>query len=225
MLVTLMKLGIATIVGLVLGIEREAKHKPLGIKTCIVICVASCLITIVSINAAFDSHSGEFFIRADPMRLAAQIISGVGFLGAGVILRRNNDVISGLTTAAIIWAASGFGIAVGAGYYYEVGIGLALIIISIKVFPYVLRKYGPQSMREQEMQLHILVDEDLDMYEFVMKVEKIVNEIKDTHIKSADSGKKILLRCTVNDEPRILFEQYHLISRLSGVQHIEIKSM
>lgn len=225
MLVVFIKLVIATIVGLILGIEREAKHKPLGIKTCIVISVASCLITIVSIQAAFDSHAGEAFIRADPMRLAAQIISGVGFLGAGVILRRSNDVISGLTTAAIIWAASGFGIAVGAGYYYEVAIGLSLMIVSIKFFPYIIHKYGPKSMREQEMQLQILVDKELDMYELITKVEKIVNEVKDTHIKSVDNGKKILLRCTVNDEPRILFEQYDLISRLTGVQQIEIKSM
>ncbi|HLR64794.1 MAG TPA: MgtC/SapB family protein [Pseudogracilibacillus sp.] len=225
MLAVILKLAIATFVGLILGIEREAKHKPLGIKTCVVISVASCLLTIVSIQAAFDSHGGEYFIRADPMRLAAQIISGVGFLGAGVILRRNNDVISGLTTAAIVWAASGFGIAVGAGYFYEVFIGLILIILSIKLLPYMLRKYGPSSLREQEMQVSILVDEDLDMYEFMMKIEKIVIDIKDTHIKSTDGGKRILLRCTVNDEPQILFEQYHLMSRLTGVQQIEIKGM
>lgn len=220
-----MKLSIASVVGFILGVEREAKHKPLGIKTCVVISVASCLLTIVSIQAAFDSHAGESFIRADPMRLAAQIISGVGFLGAGVILRRSNDVISGLTTAAIVWAASGFGIAVGAGYYYEVVMGLLIMIFSIKLFPYVTKKHGPESMREQEMQLSIIVEEDIDMYAFMMKIGKVVNEIKETHIKSVQDGKRILLRCTVDDEPQILFEQYHLISRLTGVQEIEIRSM
>lgn len=225
MLEILLKLGIAILVGLIFGIEREAKHKPLGIKTCIVISVASCLLTIVSIQAAFDSHGGESFIRADPMRLAAQIISGVGFLGAGVILHRNNDVISGLTTAAIIWAASGFGIAVGAGYYYEVTIGLILTIASIKIFPYTVRKYGPGPLREQEMQMNLFVDKDLDIYEIVEKVEDNVNEIKETHIKSSTDGKRIMLRCTVDNEPEALFEKYIFMSNLKGVIHIEIKSL
>lgn len=58
-------------------------------------------------------------IRSDPMRLAAQIISGVGFLGAGVILHRHDDAISGLTTAAIVWASAGVGITCGAGFYFH----------------------------------------------------------------------------------------------------------
>src|SRR5699024_11418470 len=75
----LIKLSLSVTAGFILGIEREAKHKPAGLKTCVVICLASCLLTIVPIEAAFDSHNGESFIRADPMRLAAQISSGVGF--------------------------------------------------------------------------------------------------------------------------------------------------
>lgn len=225
MLIVLLKLSIATLVGLVLGIERKAKHKPLGIKTCIVISVASCLLTIVSIQGALDVHAGEEFIRVDPMRLAAQIISGVGFLGAGVILRRNNDVISGLTTAAIVWAASGFGIAVGAGYYYEVLIGIILIIISIKMFPYLLDKYGPTSLQELEMQMNILLSDELDIFEFIKKVETLVNEITESDIKSSDEGKVIILRCTVKNEPLILFEQYELMNELRGVRHLEIKNL
>lgn len=225
MLETLLKLCMAILVGLIFGVEREAKHKPLGIKTCIVISVASCLLTIISIQAAFDSHGGEAFIRADPMRLAAQIISGVGFLGAGVILHRSNDVISGLTTAAIVWAASGFGIAVGAGYYYEVAIGLVLTITSIKLFPYMMRRFGPESLREQEMQMNLFVDSELDIDEIVGKIEGIVNEIKETHIKSSTDGKRIMLRCTVDNEPGALFEKYNFMSNLNGVLHIEIKSL
>ena len=71
----------------------------------------------------------------DPLRLAAQIVSGIGFLGAGVILRRGNDSISGLTTAALIWGAAGVGIAVlGAGYYIEALAGVVLLIVSVELF-------------------------------------------------------------------------------------------
>ena len=114
--VLLIKLGIAALLGLLLGIEREVKHKPVGMKTSVVISVAACLLTIVSIESSY--RYAEPYIRPmDPLRLAAQIVSGIGFLGAGVILRRTNEVISGLTTAAIIWAAAGIGIAVGAGFF------------------------------------------------------------------------------------------------------------
>lgn len=99
-------------------IGSELEHKPLGIKTCTVIAVVSCLMTIVSIKAAYTFPLNDRLIM-DPMRLAAQIVSGIGFLGAGVIIRRSNDVIGGLTTAAIIWGAAGLGIATGAGFYIE----------------------------------------------------------------------------------------------------------
>ncbi len=112
------KLGFSLLLGLLIGIDRQLKHKPLGMKTSMVISVASCLITIVSIESVHQ-YSVPGHTNMDPLRLAAQIVSGVGFIGAGVILRRNNDVISGLTTAAMVWAASALGIAAGAGFYLE----------------------------------------------------------------------------------------------------------
>lgn len=104
----LLKLLFALLLGLLIGIDRQLKHKPLGLKTSMVISVASCLITIISIESV-----GRFSVpghtNMDPLRLAAQIVSGVGFIGAGVILRRSNEIISGLTTAAMVWTASALG--------------------------------------------------------------------------------------------------------------------
>ena len=114
-----LKLGISAFLGLIIGIEREIKRKPVGLKTSLVISIVSCMLTIVSIESAFKfPGSDELNITMDPLRLAAQIVSGIGFIGAGVILRRDNS-ISGLTTAAIIWGAAGIGIAVGAGSYLK----------------------------------------------------------------------------------------------------------
>src|SRR5690625_96183 len=95
----LFRLFAATILGLMIGLERELKRKSLGLKTILVISIVSCLLTIVSIQSAYlfpATQAAE--IRMDPMRLAAQIVSGVGFLGAGVILRRGDDTVTGLTT-------------------------------------------------------------------------------------------------------------------------------
>lgn len=78
---TLMKLGIATLVGMVIGLERELKNKPLGLKTCIVIAISSCVLTMISIDAAYHFPRSNR-IMMDPLRLPAQIISGIGFIGA-----------------------------------------------------------------------------------------------------------------------------------------------
>ena len=90
------KLTIAALLSLIIGIERELKKKPVGLKTSIVIATFSCLLTYISIESAYKAHSNEGInITMDPLRLAAQIVSGIGFLGAGVILRRGNDRLQG----------------------------------------------------------------------------------------------------------------------------------
>jgi putative Mg2+ transporter-C (MgtC) family protein len=93
--------------GAVVGSEREKERKAAGLRTHILICVGSALFTVISASPAMGGH--------EPARIAAQIVTGVGFLGAGSILRDHHH-ISGLTTAATIWATSGIGLAVGAGY-------------------------------------------------------------------------------------------------------------
>lgn len=133
---TIVKFLAAFLFGGIIGWERETKNKPVGIKTCIIISVASCLLTQVSIQSAEHYAELSMNIRTDPMRLAAQIISGVGFLGAGVILHRRDDGISGLTTAAIVWASAGIGIASGAGFYLHAAFGTLLFLAAIRISPF-----------------------------------------------------------------------------------------
>lgn len=135
-LATVGKIVAAFVLG-VIGLERESKGKPVGFKTCVIIAVASCVLTVVSIQSAEYYAEISVNIRSDPMRLAAQIISGVGFLGAGVILHRRDDAISGLTTAAIVWASAGVGIACGASFYLHAILATALFLLAIKISPYI----------------------------------------------------------------------------------------
>lgn len=225
MKIVLMKLSLAAVAGLLLGLERESKHKPLGLKTCAVISIASCLLTIISIEAALSSYNGSIFIRADPMRLAAQIISGVGFLGAGVILRRSNDVISGLTTAAIVWAASGFGIAIGAGYYMEVAIGLMLIFMTVSFLPYVIKKIGPNALKEQEILLRVYTGATTDVKKVVRDIKQLVLSMQDVKIKGDSNGHKIEMRCFIDSEARSLFAHYEKIHNIVGINQVEITEM
>ena len=106
--------------GTVLGLERRARHKPAGLRTVILICVGSTVFTLVSVLVATDAGS-------DPGRIAAQVVTGVGFLGAGAIIRERGQVV-GLTTAATIWVVAAIGVLVGAGYAAG-GVGVALLVL------------------------------------------------------------------------------------------------
>ncbi|EKT63672.1 MgtC/SapB family protein [Providencia burhodogranariea] len=149
----LVKLMTAFILGGLLGLERESKGKPVGFTTCVIISVTSCLLTVVSIQSAEYYAGISDNIRSDPMRLAAQIISGIGFLGAGVIMHRSDDAISGLTTAAIVWASAGIGIASGNGFYLHALAVTCLFFLAIWISPQVLlfeaqdKKLGKLSVR------------------------------------------------------------------------------
>ncbi|MBT2625500.1 MgtC/SapB family protein [Bacillus sp. ISL-32] len=166
----LVKLGIATLIGMIIGLERELKNKPLGLKTCIVIAVSSCMLTIVSINAAY--HFPKFYrVMMDPLRLPAQIISGVGFIGAGVILRKSNDVISGLTTSAMIWGAAGLGLATGAGFYKEAFVSLLFILISVEVLPWLIRKIGPDRLQEKDIRVRMSLSDKEKMTEILKQMK------------------------------------------------------
>lgn len=123
-----LRIAIAGLCGGVIGYERKNRMKEAGIRTHLIVAIGSALMMIVSKYGFFDI--AEPLGKTDGSRVAAQIVSGVGFLGAGTIFMRKN-VISGLTTAAGIWATAGIGMSIGAGLY-GVGIATAVTIIIIQ---------------------------------------------------------------------------------------------
>lgn len=117
-----LRLVLSAVIGGAIGIEREASNRPAGFRTHILVSVGSTLIMLVS---AYGMGEG-----ADPARLAAQVVSGIGFLGAGTILRTGNH-IKGLTTAASLWVCAGIGLSIGAGFYLGGVITAAIVLISL----------------------------------------------------------------------------------------------
>lgn len=118
------KVIIALFCGGIVGLERELKNKPAGLKTNILICLGSAIFTAVSV--LISKENGGI---GDPGRVAAQIVSGIGFLGGGVIIQARGTVV-GLTTAATIWVVSALGVAIGIGYH-DVAIVLATMVVLI----------------------------------------------------------------------------------------------
>lgn len=152
----------------------------------------------------------------------SQIVSGVGFLGAGVIFRRDDDVISGLTTAAIVWTASGFGIAIGAGYYLEVIFGVILVHFTVKLLPSIMRKIGPASLKQQEIYLKVYIEFNVPIEIVAEKIEKLVISIENIKIKGDEKGQWIDMRCFIDDKKGNVFSQYEKIREINGVSQIQI---
>src|SRR5262245_47538111 len=127
-LVVLGKLLLATLLGGAVGIERELSNKPAGLRTNILICVGAALFTQLSIDIAQIGFTPDGRPYGDTTRIAAQIVSGIGFLGAGAILHAEGAIV-GLTSAATVWVVAAIGAAVGAGAYIDALGGTALIVL------------------------------------------------------------------------------------------------
>ena len=135
----LLKLSLAVVLGGAVGLEREISGKPAGLRTNILICLGAALITDVSVRMA----TGPDGLRVgDPARLAAQIVSGIGFIGAGTIMQARGTV-TGLTSAATIWVVAAIGIAIGAGRYLEAagaGVLVTLVLAGLGNLEHKLRR-------------------------------------------------------------------------------------
>ena len=120
----LVKLGAAVLLGGAIGLERQISGKPAGLRTNILICLGSALIMDLSIHVAgADGRVG------DPARIAAQVVTGIGFIGAGTIMQSRGTIV-GLTSAATIWAVAAIGLTIGAGYLLE-GFGAGIVVVLV----------------------------------------------------------------------------------------------
>ena len=121
------RLVIAAFLGAVIGYERARAKKPAGIRTHLMVCMGAALFTVISIWG--------FAGNADPSRIAAGVVVGVGFLGAGTILRQERGV-AGLTTAATIWAVAAIGVAIGTGLYIVGAVAAGIVPLALRFLPH-----------------------------------------------------------------------------------------
>ncbi|MFH0937993.1 MAG: MgtC/SapB family protein [Planctomycetota bacterium] len=132
-----LRIGLALAAGIVVGLERESHGRAAGLRTTVLVCVAATMAMILSEDLmAIYGGTGEGRWRPDPARLGAGVLTGIGFLGAGSIIR-HGDVVRGVTTAATLWLCTVIGLSFGAGYIVLGLIGLGVAIITLFVLPYV----------------------------------------------------------------------------------------
>jgi putative Mg2+ transporter-C (MgtC) family protein len=220
----LIKLGLSSFLGLVIGLERELRKKPLGLKTCLVISIISCLLTIVSIQAAYTLPSPDQ-VRTDPLRLAAQIVSGIGFLGGGVILRRGNESVAGLTTAAMIWGAAGIGITVGAGFYVEAVTGMVFLILSVEIIPVAMNLLGPRQLRQREIGLKLIVDNLENIPKVMEQIQSMDIKVKNIKLKTLETGEHFLqMKISIHQKLRTS-DVYFSLQAIANVRGTEVESL
>ncbi len=165
------KLFAAAILGSFIGLERDKKGRAAGLRTHILVSLGSALFMIISIEIfqLYKLHNANSILRIDPARIAAQIITGIGFIGAGAIIRSRFD-IRGLTTASSIWVCAGIGMAVGIGYYIP-----AIITSFIALFTLIfLHKLELLYFKDAYVQIDLLMNDE----------DKLLEKVKD-FIKSS----------------------------------------
>ncbi len=140
----ILRLFLAGVMGILIGLEREYRAKEAGYRTHFLVALGSSLLMIVS-QYGFSDVLERDLVRLDPSRIAAQVVSGIGFIGAGTIILQK-QIVRGLTTAAGIWATSGIGLAIGAGMY---GIGIAatiLVLLGLEALSFFFKSIGLRNL-------------------------------------------------------------------------------
>ena len=176
----ILRIFLAGLCGFLIGYERKTRSKEAGIRTHAIVCMAACIMMIVSKYGFADQAIGSGGVRgADSARIAAQVVSGIGFLGAGVIIYRR-DMLHGITTAAGIWATSGIGLALGAGMYV-IGIASTILLIGFQVLLHVpFKVLRGRVYSILKAQIEVNSSEELQRFKEVFKIKRFLRYKENT---------------------------------------------
>ena len=159
----------AVVLGGFMGLERGLKNRPAGLRTYMLVCVGSCLIMLT------NQYVFQVFSVGDPVRMGAQVISGIGFLGAGTIMVTRRSQIKGLTTAAGLWTSAGVGLALGVGFYEAAAAG-ALGVFFVMTVMQGLDNRMHRKMKAVEVYFEL--DDCLSLGEMIRKVRELELELR-----------------------------------------------
>lgn len=187
----ILRLATACLLGGIIGFEREHMHRPAGFRTHILVCVGSALVMITS-EYVYNHFSAS--VNVDPARLGAQVISGIGFLGAGTIIKEGVSV-KGLTTAASLWAVSCVGLAVGIGFYSGALIATVIIFLTLVVIKKTQKKISSQ--KSIRLYIHTQIKKG-QVHELSTAIEEFGVKVRRTDFMSNERDGEMVLRYTLD---------------------------
>ncbi|WP_020525408.1 MgtC/SapB family protein [Catelliglobosispora koreensis] len=205
--VLIVQVAVAAVLGAALGLERELSAQPAGLRTHMLVCIGSALFTL----------AGAEVVGTDPTRVAAQVVTGIGFLGGGAILREGTTV-RGLTTAASLWVAAAIGLSVGLRLWF-VAVGATVLGLTVlSLLKYFEREVLPRR-RLLEVVLTLEPDAPLDQVE--QEANLILRRARVSRVSYNDTGQSLVLTCQPqNGTP--LASLGERLRRLKGVQGVEV---
>lgn len=221
-LTMLAKLLLAALAGGILGIEREKHGRPAGLRTHLLVSLGSCLMMIISEGffLKYGAEGAESAVRLDPSRTAAQIIAGIGFLGAGVIIKEGINV-RGLTTAASLWVVAGMGMAFGMGLWLPATFTLGLALCSL-IF---LKKLEPLIKKDRYLHLLVVAEDRRDIYPeleaIFAKSQLRITDLEGDH--NFEAGEIRYEFVVTQHKKRIGRDLSSLIRGVEGVKRIRFK--
>jgi putative Mg2+ transporter-C (MgtC) family protein len=210
----------AAVAGGMIGLEREASDQPAGFRTHMLVALGSCLFTVISAYGfdAFLADQPGPQVRYDPTRIAAQIVTGIGFLGAGAILRYGTTV-RGLTTAASLWVVAAIGMAVGAGAYLISLVTTAITILALLALR-PLRTRLVRGLKKEHEEFLVDAEPGLEMEQLVHDLGLQGIRIDHFRVEEEDETKQIVLFLTIppEDRPEDVVAR---LSRLPGIRNVD----
>ncbi len=216
----ILRLLLGTLLGGIIGFERQTHGRPAGFRTQLLVCVACVLLMIISENYYVHGQLSEAYVRFDPTRIAAGAMTGIGFLGAGVILKTGLSV-QGLTTAACIWIVAAIGLAVGVGQYLAAITGSVITFISL----WMLRILETRIPRLTYRYITLVTDDSGDEDTIKTLFEEHGFRVSKMDYEMAIPEKQKSFIFTISSKDRVPIKQ--LIDKVSGlgyVKKISVKS-
>jgi putative Mg2+ transporter-C (MgtC) family protein len=204
------RLLLSLIIGLIIGLEREMHHKAAGLRTSVLICLGATIFTLVSLT--FRGATGV----VDPSRVAAGIVTGIGFLGAGTIIQTRGSV-HGLTTAASIWVMAALGLAVGIGYWYLALIGAVLSVIVLN--PFMMIERAVKGQKTSCTYTIRATDTGPALAKIMEALRNSPGEVKQLRILNRDAYHEIIFHHTDEDDRQCKFADE--LAKTKGVVEVD----
>lgn len=219
------KLALAVLFGGLIGLERGQKHRAAGSRTYMIVCLGAALTMILSqyefelISTVWAQISERIGIETDVSRFGAQVINGIGFLGAGTIIVTGRQEVKGLTTAAGLWASACMGLSIGAGFYECAVLGFALILITTILF----NKLGSWIVaRARNMDLYVEFAEMENLGEIISTVKEMEIQIFDVDIQREKSSNGVTVGAVLSTRLPKGQTHSHVMSRISKFDFVTL---
>ena len=206
----------AVVLGGIIGMEREKKNRPAGLRTYMLVCMGACLVMLT------NQYVCQVYGTGDPVRLGAQVVSGIGFLGAGTIVVTRRSQIKGLTTAAGLWSAAGVGLALGVGFYEAAFAGSFAIFI---VMTLLQRMDTRMHRRSNRVGVYFELSKDTLLGEFLQRAREQGVEVRDIQREgetSPESGVRAYVATfKAQDRRRNYLDMIEAARNIPGVLYVE----